>query len=380
MFSIAYDFTAPPLEQIKYLKAKKPQLHFDYDEMMHEAHHKTFTVAKVTKLDLLSDIQESLIKAKEEGKPYKQWQKELKPILQEKGWWGEVEAINPATGEVKNIYVGSRRLKNIYDTNMRVAYAKGRYESQMQSDGEYFYYSAILDGDTRPAHSKLHGTILLKTDPFWDTNYPPNAWRCRCKVRVYSKKEIESRGMKPNKVTPPNIAHKDWAYNPGRNDNLKKVYEDKLKKINAKSPLAKAMKEEFKESSNYLKQNDKLYKDIQKLYTTKKPKTVELCKSDIFGDEKRVLLSSDSVQRHLGREEITAFDYSLIPNIIDGKAYKQKENTFVLLKKYGRYYRAALKDIKDKDEIFIVSLIGANKKDDYERWIRELDKYDEVKK
>lgn len=185
---VSYDFTAPPFEQIAYLQAKKPELHFDYDEIMHEAHHKTFTVAKVTKLDLLSDIQESLIKAKEEGKPFKQWKNELKPTLIEKGWYGEVEAINPTTGEVKNIFVGSRRLKNIFDTNMRVAYAKGRYESQMQSDGEYFYYSAILDSVTRPGHSKLHGTILLKTDPFWDKNYPPNAWRCRCKVRTYTKK------------------------------------------------------------------------------------------------------------------------------------------------------------------------------------------------
>lgn len=204
-----FDFTAPPLEQIAYLGSKSPELHFDYDEIMHEAHHKAFTVAKVTKLDLLSDIQDSLITAKKEGLPYKEWQKNLKPILEKKGWLGEVEVTNPVSGEVKKIYVGSRRLKNIYDTNMRVAYAKGRYESQMQSDGEYFYYSAILDNDTRPGHSRLHGTILKKTDPFWDINYPPNAWRCRCKVRVYSKKELESRGMKPSKFAPPNIADKD---------------------------------------------------------------------------------------------------------------------------------------------------------------------------
>ena len=126
------------------------------------------------------------------------------------------------------------------------------------------------------------------------------------------KKELENRNLKPNKVTPPDIAHKDWAYNPGRNDNLKKVYEDKVKALKCKSKNAKGkdvecgflnvVKDEFKETSKYLKQNDKLFNDVKSLFTTKKPKTIELCKSDIFGDEKRVLLSSDSVQSHLDRK------------------------------------------------------------------------------
>ena len=42
---IFYDFTKSPTELVDYLKDKKPELHFDYDEIMHSAHHKTFTVA-----------------------------------------------------------------------------------------------------------------------------------------------------------------------------------------------------------------------------------------------------------------------------------------------------------------------------------------------
>jgi len=110
-----------------------------------------------------------------------------------------------------------------------------------------------------------------------------------------------------------------------------------------------------------------------------KTKKVQLCKSDLFGEEKRALLSSDTAQSHLDRKEIGAFDYTLIPNIIDGRAFKQKENTFVAIQKYAKFYRVALKNAKDKDQIFVVSLISANKKDDYERWIRELDKFEEIK-
>jgi|GEM_PF-4108082 len=49
---------------------------------------------------------------------------------------------------------------------MRVAYNQERYKEQMNSLGEYFYYSAILDGAKRPSHRKLHGIILPKITLF----------------------------------------------------------------------------------------------------------------------------------------------------------------------------------------------------------------------
>ena len=96
-----------------------------------------------------------------------------------------------------------------------------------------------------------------------------------------------------------------------------------------------------------------------------KTKKVQLCKSDLFGEEKRALLSSDTAQSHLDRKEIGAFDYTLIPNIIDGRAFKQKENTFVAIQKYTKFYRAALKNVKDKDEIFAISLVKTKDKEAY---------------
>jgi SPP1 gp7 family putative phage head morphogenesis protein len=386
--SIGFSFTKSPSELVEYFKAKYPELHFDYDEIMHEAHHKSFTVAKVTKLDLLTDIQESLKDAMDKGKGFEQWKKELKPTLVQKGWYGKTEVINPATGEVKEIVVGAKRLKNIYNTNMRVAYAKGNYESQMQNDGEYFRYSSLLEGNRRLAHKQIHGLILPKNDPFWDKNYPPNGWGCACKVRVYTIEELESRGWKASTIKPNNVASPDWAFNPGITDNAKKIYEEKIqalrcKESNAKSKDAKCgfieeAKKEQSQTLEYLAQNVILFEAVKELFTVK-DKKIELCKSDIFGKEKIVILSSDTVQSHLKREEITAFDYSLVPNILDGRAFKQKENTYVVIQKYGKYYRVALKEVKDKDEIFVVSLIGSNSQSDYKRWIRELDKFEEIK-
>ena len=88
-------------------------------------------MAKVTRIDLLHDIFNSINKGIKEGKTFKDFQKDIKPTLEKKGWWGEKEIINPSTGEIKTIKIDARRLKNIYKTNMRVAYSQARYKQQM---------------------------------------------------------------------------------------------------------------------------------------------------------------------------------------------------------------------------------------------------------
>lgn len=261
-------FTGDSHELYNYIKDKKPELHFDYDEIMHSAHHKAFTVAKVTKLDLLKDIQESLVKAKKDGVKFDEWKKQIKPTLAKKGWLGEVTVKNPKTkepterpkGEKKKIYVGNRRLKTIYQTNMAVARAKGRYQEQMNSDAQFLRYSAIMDSHTRLGHAKHHGLILAKNDPFWDTHYPPNAWNCRCKVRAYTKDELKNKGLDVSKNAPESFAQEDWRYNPGKTDNIDKIWDKKIQALDtnckeynrvehnagAKKPCLKALSKKAK--------------------------------------------------------------------------------------------------------------------------------------
>ena len=230
-----FDFYAEPAKVVEYLRQKRPEVHFDYDEIMHGAHHRAFTVAKITKLDLLSDVQESLAYAAENGLGFEEWKKSLLPTLAKKGWIGNVDAKDPKTGEIKQIYVGSRRLKNIYNTNMRVAYAVGAYEEAMSSDAQFLRYTAVLDSKTRASHRALHGVILPKDHPFWDTHYPPNAWNCRCKARAYTKQELKSRGWSITENIPSVEPHPDWAYNVGKTDNLDAVFADKVEKLKDKA-------------------------------------------------------------------------------------------------------------------------------------------------
>ena len=213
---------------------------------------------RVGHIDLLSDIQASLSEAYKKGQGFGEWRDSIKPVLAKKGWLGDVSVTNPKTGEVKQIYVGSRRLKRIFETNMRVSVAKARYESQMSSAGEYFRYKAVLDRRTRPSHAKLHGMILPKTHKFWEKNYPPNDWGCRCQVQVLTQYEMQSYGFKPYAGTPLNVASKDWAYNPGKSaDNLDGVLAQKAKNLSG-------------ELKNIVKNDLKNYERDKNLYVWQK--------------------------------------------------------------------------------------------------------------
>lgn len=234
------DFTKEPKEVVDFLKKKKLPLSFDYQELMHEAHHTSFTVAKITRLDLLADMHESLQSAFKEGKPFKQWRDEITPTLQAKGWLGEVTAINPTTGEVKDIFVGSRRLKNIYQTNMRTAYDQIHYRNLMESDSEYWRYVSLLEGNRRPTHRAMHGIILPRTHPFWNKNKPRCAWGCQCRVNGYTKEELDARGWKVSTGNFPDIAEDDWAYEKlDSSYKAEQTYFEKVKAFTCKESNAK---------------------------------------------------------------------------------------------------------------------------------------------
>ncbi|MGP6534319.1 phage head morphogenesis protein, partial [Ornithobacterium rhinotracheale] len=54
--------------------------------------------------------------------------------------------------------------------------------ANLQSDTERYLleYRTAGDDRVRAEHDALRGVCLPKNDPFWDSYYPPNGWRCRC--------------------------------------------------------------------------------------------------------------------------------------------------------------------------------------------------------
>ena len=190
-------FKLTPSIAIKYFRNKKNTNTWDWYELWQKAHRKSFTVAKAVNDKVLTDIREALDSALSEGKTFHEFQKELKPLLQKKGWWGE-QIVVDSNGVAEKVQLGSMyRLKTIYSVNMQTAYQTGRYETQLENreDRPYWQYVAVLDSNTRPEHAQLHDLVFPCDDAFWSAFYPPNGWRCRCRVRALSEDNLKKRGL-----------------------------------------------------------------------------------------------------------------------------------------------------------------------------------------
>ena len=196
----------PPAEAVEPFRAKGFRIGFDWRDTAAAEHLRDFTVAKATELDVLEVVREAVDEALAEGTTLTQFETGLEPLLREKGWWGRKRMLDPLTGEVRTAQLGSFwRLRTIFDTNLRTSYARGRWEriERVAEERPWLRYVAVLDEYTRPDHMTWHGTILRWDDPWWQTHYPPNGWRCRCLVQQLADDELGEFGLTPSGGPPP---------------------------------------------------------------------------------------------------------------------------------------------------------------------------------
>ena len=171
-----------PRRALDYIRNKKLRPAFSYKDVWNEEHAASFTVAKAMQLDILADIKTAVEKAIENGETFDHFKKSLKPTLMQKGWWGRKEMTDPLTGETVDAQLGSdRRLKTIYQTNLRSAYQKGQYDRTMESDAHpYMMYRIGASVRHREQHVRWNNLILPKDDPLWNSIFPPNGYGCKC--------------------------------------------------------------------------------------------------------------------------------------------------------------------------------------------------------
>jgi SPP1 gp7 family putative phage head morphogenesis protein len=250
-------FDLPPREALEFFRRKGLKPTFAWQDMLREEHDAAFTVAKMLDLDLLSDVKELMDKAIAEGQLFKQFRESIEPMLFNKGWWGKQLMTDPLTGETKLVQLGSpRRLRVIYDTNLRTSYAVGHW-AKIQANAKtqpFLMWDAVNDARTRPAHRAWDGLILPYDSPWFDTHWPPAGWLCRCKIIALSETDLRRMGKSGPDQTPP-LDLQPWtnprtgvtemipagvdpafAYNPGKSrlTHLKKALEEKSQAIKKK--------------------------------------------------------------------------------------------------------------------------------------------------
>jgi len=224
---LKYLFALPPEEIVKWFQSKGLTFSWNWQDTWQEAHAKAFTVAKVMKMDILQELMDEVDKIFSKGITFKQFQKDLEPILKRLGWWGKVKASEvsgyvpmPGVDPDKIVQLGSpARLETIFRVNSNVSYNAGRYKFQMQNAANrpYWLYVQLERKHKRKAHAVYANKVFRYDDPIWDKIYPPNGWSCGCYAVALTLEEVNARGLKVIKGTDVVInVEEGWDYNPGK--------------------------------------------------------------------------------------------------------------------------------------------------------------------
>lgn len=382
--NIGHSISLEPKDAIAYLQGKGAQVTGDWTEWLDGQHARSFTVANVAKLDVLHDIQASMVKALKNGQTLEQWKTGLIPDLERKGWWMTDVKLKAKDGSLTPLIKGltPSRLKTIYATNMQNAYMAGRYSQMMEEAVQrpWWQYVAILDNRTRPAHRAMNGRIFKYDDPGWQAFYPPCGYRCRCRVRNYSQADIERRKLpvsstdgKLNQVQVPvkehlnatvtrytdtNLPGGKFQPDPGFSNNpAQTVWQPRLEAADVQL------------SRRYV--DTAIQGPAFERFVAGKADGV-FPVAVLQGADQAALqtevsvayLSSVTLKKQLERHpELTLSDYREIPNIVDqGEVYLDaNEYTLIYMQPGSKLaYRLVLKSTKARDELFVQSLAKVN--------------------
>jgi SPP1 gp7 family putative phage head morphogenesis protein len=264
-------FALTPEGALRYLQERDLlRVTYNWAELWQDEHTRQFTVSRLASADLLALIRQLIIDSVGGDLSRTDYLRDARTALQRAGWWGTSEATDPASGEIVRTTFNAARLKLIYDTNTRMAYAAGQWEriEATRRTHPYLRYVTQRDDKVRPAHRSWDGVTLPSDDSFWASHMPPNGWRCRCRVVQVNRRDYE-RGTTPTgapmKKERPEVVMRDWldkatgevrqvpagidpgfGYNPGqaRDRALQRVVADKGRAL--PSDVAGALRAQLK--------------------------------------------------------------------------------------------------------------------------------------
>lgn len=188
---------------------------YGWTELWQEEHALQFTVSRLASADLLAELQRLITESVGGDLSRTDYMRDARSALAKAGWWGTSEVKDPDTGEIKRTTFDPARLKLIYDTNTRMAYAAGQWErvEATRKTHPYLRYVTQRDDKVRPAHAAWDNVTLPSDASFWTSHMPPNGWRCRCRVVQVNRRDYE-RGITPTgepmKKAAPETVMREW--------------------------------------------------------------------------------------------------------------------------------------------------------------------------
>jgi len=150
----------------------------EWEKLSTDLKKTTFTVAGVQSKQMLSVAQDELAKHIQQGSSLREFSKALDTRFKSAGM---VASDVAGTGKLSASHV-----ETVYRTNAANTYGVGRKKMQTQPAVMRAFpvweFSPVSDSRTRETHSATKGKMLLASDPFWQTAYPPYGFNCRCRV------------------------------------------------------------------------------------------------------------------------------------------------------------------------------------------------------
>nr|WP_249110324.1 phage minor head protein [Neokomagataea anthophila] len=212
-----------PSEAIAFFRQKGLVSTERYGEVMNEAHSRGFAVAGATSDALLRDLKAAVNSAITDGTTLKDFQKSFDQIVKKHGWDHGGDA--------------GWRAKIIYDTNLSTAYAAGQYAQMATPEARDIFpawrYIHHACPHPRAEHVAWDGLVLANDDPWWNTHFPPNGWRCHCTVEPVTRSDMRRNKWQITDAPPldlrpwknpatgktemvPKGIDPSFAYNPGK--------------------------------------------------------------------------------------------------------------------------------------------------------------------
>jgi len=327
-----------------------------WNDLWKDQHAKGFMVAGAYKADLLTDFRTAVDTAITNGTTLEAFRKDFDSIVAKHGW----------------SYNGSRNWRSeiIYSTNIRTAYAVGRWKQLTDPEQlRALPYLTYKHGDSRvprPLHLSWNGLTLPPDDPWWKTHYPPNGWGCKCRVYGSTRKEYEAaktagKGAAPESVIDPKTGEpvgidKGWGYNVGEAaDGNYRGLTGKFESL--ANDIARKWMGDYLHSPTFERfYEGKIPDDFPVAVLTPDAQAV------LGSDAQTIWISPGTMAKNKeSHPDIGLDDFRHLPDIIEsGDAYRQTDGRLIYLRKGEKLYRVALKTVQSKDENYMLSLFATS--------------------
>lgn len=178
------------VEAIGFLRNKTRLPTRAWTDLWHDQHSRAFVVAGAMKDGLVADFHDAVTKAIAEGSTLADFRKDFDRIVATHGW-----RHNGSAGW---------RSRVIFETNMRTAYAAGRWAQavRLKRARPFLRYVHNHPLHPRKIHLSWHGTILPVDHIWWETHFTPNGWGCQCTIQSLSEADLKRHGWKVTKKAP----------------------------------------------------------------------------------------------------------------------------------------------------------------------------------